>query len=203
MKVALNYKKIENIFKKNSGFITRSEVKDANISTWFLSNFVKKNNLTRIAPGVYANEDYFFDDYFSLQTRYPKYIFSGINALYLHHMTDKIPTKFEVTAPRGYNPSRNKIDSLSVRYISDKNIYNLGICDVETMFGTIVKAYDEERAICDLIKYRDKYDSETFIKAIKYYAKTINNQTKLLNYAKKLKIEEKVYEIMELLTNND
>lgn len=71
------------------------------------------------------------------------------------------------------------------------------------MFGTIVKAYDEERVICDLIKYRDKYDSETFIKAIKYYAKTINNQTKLLNYAKKLKIEEKVYEIMELLTNND
>lgn len=50
--------------------------------------------------------------------------------------------------------------------------------------------YDEERVICDLIKYRDKYDSETFIKAIKYYAK-------------KLKIEEKVYEIMELLTNND
>lgn len=71
------------------------------------------------------------------------------------------------------------------------------------MFGTIVKAYDEERVICDLIKYKDNYDSETFIKVIKYYAKTINSLAKLLNYAKKLEIEEKVYEITELLTNND
>lgn len=102
-------------------------------------------------------------------------------------MADKIPTKFEVTATRGYNPSRNKIDSLSIRYISDKNIYNLVICKAKTMFGNIVRTYD----------------SETFIKAVKYYAKRINNQTKLLKYVNALGVEEKVFEIMELLLNDD
>lgn len=105
--------------------------------------------------------------------------------------------------PRGYNPSRNKIDSLSIRYISDKNIYNLGICNIKTMFGNAIRTYDEERTICDLIKYRKKYDSETFIKAVKYYAKRINNQSILLKYAKALGVEEKVFEIMELLINDD
>lgn len=89
MKEEMNYKKIEKIYKKNFGIVTRSEVIKSNISSWFLSDFVKKNNLIRIAPGVYANENYAFDDHYSFQTRYPKYIFSGINALYLHHMTDK------------------------------------------------------------------------------------------------------------------
>lgn len=194
------YSKLDNIYKANGGFITRKDVDNANIASWFLSDYVKRKRLNKIAPGFYANSSYIIDEYYILQRRYPKYIFTGMSALFLHHLTDKIPVSMEVVAPQGYNPSRNKISNLSIRKISNEDIYNLGIIETKTMFGNVVKAYDKERTICDLVKYRDRYDSETFIKAIKQYAKN-SNQIKLFKYARALGIEKKIFEIMEVITN--
>lgn len=203
MKENTNYSKLKQIFDNNGGYITTEDVKNANISSWFLSDFVKRNSLNKIAPGFYADNSYFPDDYYIIQKRYPKYIFSGMSALYIHHLTDKIPVNIEVCAPQGYNPTRNKMKSLSIRKISNPDVYNLGISELKTPFGNKVKVYDEERTICDLIKYRDRYDGETFIKGIKLYANKSNNQIKLFRYARILGIEKKVFEIMELVSNND
>ena len=71
------------------------------------------------------------------------------------------------------------------------------------MFGNVVRTYDEERTICDLIKYRDRYDAETFIKAIKLYIRKKNDQVKLFEYAKKIGIEKRVYEVVEVVVNAD
>lgn len=203
MKENTNYSKLKQIFDNNGGYITAEDVRNANISSWFLSDFVKRNGLNKIAPGFYADNSYFPDDYYIIQKRYPKYIFSGMSALYIHHLTDKIPVNIEVCAPQGYNPTRNKMKSLSIRKISNPDVYNLGISELKTPFGNKVKVYDEERTICDLIKYRDRYDGETFIKGIKLYVNKSNNQIKLFRYARILGIEKKVFEIMELVNNND
>lgn len=203
MKENSNYSKIEKIFNINGGYITREDIDKAEISSWFLSDFVRKNKLVKVAPGYYVCESYFADDYYVLQRRYPKFIFSDMSALYLHHLTDKIPTDIEVVAPQGYHPFRNRIDNLSIRRISNDEVYNLGITEIETPFGNKVRVYDEERTICDVIKYRDRYDGETFIKAIKFYKRKTNNQTKLFKYAKMMNIEKKVFEIMEVVNNDD
>lgn len=203
MKDNTNYSILEKIFKTNGGYITREDVDNANISSWFLSDFVKRNSLNKIAPGFYANDNYIIDNYYILQRRYPKYVFAGLSSLYLLGLTDRIPIDIEVSAPQNYHPSRDKIESLIVRKISSDDIYKLGIKEVKTMFGNVVRTYDEERTICDVIKYRDKYDGEIFIKAIKFYVRTINNQSKLFKYARELNIEKKVYEIMEVVANAD
>ncbi len=202
MKEKGNYHKLLKIFK-NQGYITRDNVKSIGVNTWFLSDFVKRNHLIKIAPGFYADDNYIVDDYFILQRRYPKYIFSGMSALYLHHLTDKIPTELFVTSPQGYNPTRRKNDKLVINKISNIKIYNLGIEEVETMFGNKVRVYDKEKTICNLIKNRREYDSETFVKAIRIYAKSNVNQSKLFEYARIMKIEKKVYEIMEVVMNED
>lgn len=203
MKENTNYSKIEQIFKNNGGFITREDIDSANIPSWFLSDFVKKNNLNKIAPGFYADDSYIADEFFILQRRYPKYIFSGISALYLLGLTDRIPTDIEVVAPQGYNPTRKRIESLTIHRLSNMDIYKLGVKETKTIFGNIVRTYDEERTICDLIKNRNKYDSELFIKAIRSYIKKINNQSKLFKYARILGVENKVFEVMEVVVNDD
>ena len=203
MKENTNYSKLKKIFENNGGYITREDAGKANIPSWFLSDFVKKNNLNKIAPGFYADDSYIVDNYYILQRRYPKYIFAGLSALYLLGLTDKIPTDIEVSAPQNYHPSKNKIDSLIVHKLSNAKVYELGIKEVKTMFSNIVRTYDEERTICDVIKHRDKYDGETFIKAIKFYIRTSNNQSKLFKYARELGIEKKVYEVMEVVANAD
>lgn len=199
----INYKKIEKIFKLNGNYIARKDVDEANIASWFLSDFVKKNKLNKIAPGVYADDSFIVDEYFLLQKRFPKFIFSGMSALYLLGLTDKIATSIEVTAPQGYNPTRNKLDRVIIHRISNREIYCLGIVSIKTIYGNDVNVYDAERTICDIVKNRNKYDSETFIKAIKWYVKRINNQFKLFNYAKILKVEKELFEIMEILFGED
>ena len=63
MEESTNYSQLEKIFKTNGGYITREDVNNANISSWFLSDFVKRNNLNKIAPGFYANDNYIIDNY--------------------------------------------------------------------------------------------------------------------------------------------
>lgn len=76
-----NYSLIERIFKEKN-YITRKDIDSYNIPSWFLTDFVRKNGLIKIAPGIYAGADFIIDDYFLLQKRYPKYVFSGISSLY-------------------------------------------------------------------------------------------------------------------------
>lgn len=203
MKENTNYEKIEAIFSQNNGIISREDIDREKIPSWFLSDFVKKNNLNKIMPGFYASNDYAVDDYFILQKRYPQYIFSGMSSLYLHHLTDKIPETIEVTCPKGYHPSTKKQYSLIIHRITSDELFHLGVYEIETMFGNRVNVYDKERTICDLIKHRDKQDAETFVKAIKAYANGKPDQIKLFHYARKMKIEKKVFEIMEIFTNED
>lgn len=203
MEARTNFEKLSTIFESNEGFISREDVNNAEIPSWFLSDFVKRNELIRIAPGFYAGPDYPIDDYFIIQKRYPKFIFSGMSALYLNNLTDKIPASIYVTAPQGYHPSRNKDESLVIYNVSNEEIYNLGITNLKTMFGNEVRVYGREKTICDIIKRRDKYDGETFIKAVKIYAKSNPNQTKLFKYARSMGIEKKVFEIMEIIMNEN
>ncbi len=122
-KIILIILRLKKIFRANGGYITREDVGNANISSWFLSDFVKRNNFNKIAPGFYANDNY----YYILQRRYPKYVFLELCALYLLGFTDKIPTDIEVSAPQNYHPSRSKIDLLIIHKLSNVNVYELGI----------------------------------------------------------------------------
>ncbi len=203
MKESSNYSKLEKIYKKNGGCISHKDVAKAGIPSWFLYEFVKRNKLEKFAPGFYVGSSYIPDDYYILQMRYPKYIFADMSALYFHHLTDRIPDEKEVVCPQGYNPAREKPKRLCVRRVSNQKIYELGVTEATTLFGNKVRVYDRERAICDLIKYRDKQDAEVFIKAIRLYWKGKPDQIRLFNYARTLKIEKKVYEVMVIVANED
>ena len=94
--------------------------------------------------------------------------------------------------------SRGKIyfDFCSV----SKDIYELGLIEVKTKFGNKVKAYDLERSICDVIKFRKRLDLDTVKYSIKKYLKSNKrNMKKLLEYAEKLGIKDEVIDIVSLL----
>ena len=64
----------------------------------------------------------------------------------------------------------------------------------------IIRIYNVERTICDIIKNKNKIDAEIFSKTLKEYPRSKNkNLTKLTKYAKTMNIENKVREYMEVL----
>lgn len=63
-----------------------------------------------------------------------------------------------------------------------------------------IRIYDKERTICDIIKNKKKMEPEIFVKALQRYSKLSDkNLSKLMRYAKKLNIDKKVREYMEIL----
>lgn len=75
---------------------------------------------------------------------------------------------------------------------------------METNFGYKIKVYDMEKTVCDFIKNRDRIEAESFVKCMHFYKRNKDKDLgRLYKYAKIMKIYDKVFEIMELLLNEE
>lgn len=81
-----------------------------------------------------------------------------MTALYFHGLSIKAPDNiFDITVNYSYN--NPKLKNHNVFYVNN-DIYNLGLTEVKTPMGNIVKAYDMERCICDIIRSINRMDLE-------------------------------------------
>lgn len=192
------YEKIYRICDDNNGIVTANIAAENDIDSWYLSDMVDKGKLIRVSRGIYTTEGGDYDEYFFFQLKNKRCIYSYSSALYLHGMTDRIPFQKEVTVYKGYNSS-HITDGTAVHHVS-KGLHELGVTECQTVFGNTVKVYDKERTICDLIAHRKNIDSEIFTKAMRSFADSSDKDYKKLRaYARKMKIRERVDEILEVL----
>lgn len=191
-------KKIKEKLNKTGGVITSKELKNSNIPTIYLTRMVEKGEIIRVDRGIYIDSNGDYDEYYFFHNRCKVAVFSYVSALYLQGFTDIIPNEMEVTVYKGYNPHRIS-GSVRIHYVT-KEIYDLGMTESQTMFGNTVKVYDLERTICDFIKNRSEIETELFSKTINKYVRYENKDlNKLYEYSKKIKIYEKVKEILEVV----
>ncbi len=195
----MNYiNKCRALLNANGGVITTKILKDHKIPTVYLSRMVKSGDITRVARGIYINQNGDYDEYYFLNERYKGIIFSYLSALYLQNFTDIMPQNMEVTVYSGFNAHR--IDKTVAIHYVNKKIIELGKVQVKTMYGNTVRCYDIERTICDFIANRKSIDSEIFSKTINRYVRYKNKDiNKLYTYSKKMKIFDKVFDIMEVV----
>lgn len=190
--------KVLSIMKENNNIITPSILEKYGVSRMYLSKMEKKGIIEKIARGIYTTKDYKYDEYYVFQLRYPKTIFSYNTALYLYEMTERTPINIDVSIPKNYNPYLFK-DFVNVYRINEE-IFELGASYKETPLGTKVRVYNLERTVCDLIKDKDSIDIEIRNKAIKNCIKSKEfNASLMFEYAKKMKIYDKVKNYMEAI----
>ena len=191
-------KKIKEKLNKTGGVITSKEIKNSNIPTIYLTRMVEIGEIIRADRGIYIDSNGDYDEYYFFHNRCKVAVFSYVSALYLQGFTDIIPNEMEVTVYKGYNPHRIS-GNVRIHYVT-KEIYDLGMTECQTMFGNAVKVYDLERTICDFIKNRSEIETELFSKTINKYVRYGNKDlNKLYEYSKKMKIYEKVKEILEVV----
>lgn len=195
----MQYKdKIKDYLEKGNGTITAQYCREEGIPTIYLTRLVEEGELVRADRGIYVTKDGDYDELFFLQHKYKKIIFSYETALYLHRKTDKIPQIIEVTVPYSYKIN-DVPKNLKIHYVK-KNIVNIGISTVSTIFGNKVVAYDMERIVCDFIQNKKDIDPEVYVKTIKDYASSRTSDiNKLFKYANKMGITEKVRTTMEVI----
>jgi len=196
----MNYiQSIETMLKQNNGIITSSQITEASIPRRCLSEMVSDHSLYKINRGVYALPEAWEDEMYILQYRYRKGVFSHDTALYLHGMSDRTPMKFTMTFPHGYHTTSIKNENVQVKTVV-ADIYELGIMKKNSTHGNPLRVYDIERTLCDIVKGKNTSDIQIVNQAIKTYALSkTKNINKLLEYAEKLRVKNKVLAYMEVL----
>lgn len=190
--------KIKRKMIQTGGIITSKELQDDNIPTIYLTRMTENGKLIRANRGIYIDSNGDYDEYYFFHKRYSVAVFSYLSALYLHQLTDIIPTDLEITVYKGYNPHRMD-KSVRIHYVT-RAIYDLGITECKTTFGNIVKVYDLERTICDFIKNRNEIETELFSKTMNRYVRDKNKDlNRLYEYSKKMRIYDKVKNILEVI----
>lgn len=188
--------KILNLFK--NGYLTTKDVTDNNIPRAYLTKLIKENKIERVSRGVYIKKNELVDEFVILQSKSKNAIYSNTTALYLHGFSNRIPIKYDITINSGYNGSLQKEDNVNLFY-TKRELLELGVIDYKLDSGNIIRVYDLDKTICDIIKNKKKIDAEIFNKAIReYFYSKKKNTLKLYEYAKKMNIYNKVRDTFEV-----
>lgn len=193
----------EKIFKKSQGsdgLISTKEIEALGIGKYNIKKFMEDGFLVREAKGIYSIAKEIADEYAVLCKRSQKAVYSYATALFFHNLSDRVPRVIDITLPQGYNAGRLKKANANLRihYVKPE-ILTLGMEKIRTPLGSIVKAYNSERCICDIIKNRTKIDKQIFTQAIKTYFTHEYNPLDILKVAKKIGVESEVRKYMEVL----
>lgn len=191
--------KIKQLALQSNGMVTATQVTNAGIPRRCLTECVASNLLYKVSRGVYVLKDFWEDEMFVLQYQYAKGIFSHDTALYLHSMTDRTPHTYTMSFPYGYNTTGARKNGINAKLSIPEN-YELGITQAKSPCGNMIKVYDVERTLCDIVKGKNASDIQVVNAAMKAYAKSKDKDLpKLFEYAEQLKVKKKILAYMEVL----
>lgn len=190
--------KIAELLQAQDGMLTTKQVTEAGLHRDVIRKLADDNVIRRYSRGLYVREDAWEDEFYMLQQRYPRGIYSHSTALFLLGYTDRAPIRFYMTFPRGYNAPSLKQEPVIVKRVIPE-LYELGLTEVITPYGNPVRIYDRERCLCDAVRGKG-IDSQVINDAMRKYAwsKGIDIY-KLDGYARKLHVEDRVSSYMEIL----
>lgn len=192
-----NIEIIEYIMKMNNGYVTSKELSNLGIHRMYLNIMKEKGMIEKVGNGIYIDSNKIEDSYYVFNLSMPNTIFSHMTALYFHGLSIKAPDdKYDITVRKTYNSKHLK--KHHVFYVPD-DIYELGLTEAETPMGNRVRVYDIERCVCDIIRSKNRMDSEFVKHSVREYIKRKDKDLiKLSKYADKMGIKKEVMDFMEV-----
>ena len=185
---------------EHNGVITSRDVTHIGIPRVYLTRMVESGELKRVQPGIYVLPDTILDEFAEIHYRCPKAVYSHGTALFLHDLSDRTPLKHTVTLPSSYNATHlSNVENLEIKK-SIPVIYAAGITTIASPNGFIVPVYNIEKTICDVVRNKDNMDYQVVTDALKLFSKRpVKNLTRLMQYAKLLRIESVIRTYFEVL----
>ncbi len=191
--------KLDDMTKRNNGYLITADVVASGYSKTYLAEYVRQRNMERVAQGVYMSSDVWLDEMYIIHLRNKNVVFSHESALYMHNLIDSEPTAVMLTVPKRYNATHLRERGCRV-YTVPSNMLEMGRIEKETNFGNKVYVYDMDRTICDIIRYKDKLEIQTFQTALREYMRSKDkNIHNLMKYAEKMQISDKVRVYTEVM----
>lgn len=191
----MNIEKLMAFLKEHNGYIATREIENIGFSKMQIPKLIKEGTLRKVAHGLYIDNKLIDDEFYILQKRFSNVVFSYNTACYLLNLSDRAPYKLDITTIKNHKIREN----VKVHYVnSDK--FNIGIIGIMSPYGNLIKIYNEERCICDILRNSNAVDIELYNKIINnYFRRKDRNLSTLEEYAKRFNVYKKFKHIMEVL----
>ena len=185
--------------KNNNGIVTTAMIVEAGFSRGNIKYLCEKGLIEKSDRGIYIIPEVWDDEMFNLQNRFKKGIYSHETALFLLDLTDRTPNKYHMTFPITYNLTKPKEMNIQCSQCK-KEFYELGIIEIISPSGNPILAYNAERTLCDILRVHNQVDIQLVSEAFKRYTSKKDRNIPLLSeYAKILKVENKLRSYLEVL----
>ncbi len=191
--------KIKEILEASlDGIISAEQVTTAGLHRSILRKLVENGELYRFGRGLYVRSNAWEDDFYLLQRKYRRGIYSHDTSLYLLGYSDRTPAQYTMTFPKGYNSPSLKQENINIKRVVPEN-YSFGVIELKSPCGNPVRVYDLERTLCDILRGSGS-DIQIVNAAMKKYAASKEKDMhKLMQYADQLRVKPKVLRYMEIL----
>lgn len=185
--------------KANNNTISTAEVLSMGFSRMLLSKYVKEGLLERCRQGVYTLPEEAQDDMYMLMLSSERIVFSHDTALFLNGLSNRTPFTHSITIPNNTSLP-NAIAGDCICFYVKPELHHLGVIRKKTTFGNLVRCYDPERTICDLLRSRKRIDEETVVAAVKNYAESKDKDlNRLAMYANQIRVDKDLKKYLEVL----
>jgi len=193
------FEALDCLLEKNNGFLKSSEAVAAGISRPYFREYVRRRGLERVAHGLYMSQDAWGDGMYVIQTRYPQAVFSHETALFLLNLAEREPLKHSITLKAGTNASGLTSQGVKVYKVKESLFYE-GLAEVRSPAGHLLRVYNPERTICDLIRSRRNMEIQDIQSAFREYVRRPDKNIPLLmRYANVLSVEKTVRKYLQVL----
>ena len=181
------------------GFLTFKQVIDENLHYKTLLTMVAEGKIVAEEKGLYRLPDIYLDEWFVLQYRFPKGIFSLETALWLHGLSLTIPFNMTMSFPYGTNTKN--IKEADICPIILRSHYSEGIIEIERLPGQFIKVYEVERVLVECLRPVHQVDLQIIAPAFKkYFQQNKIHLHKLFYYAQLFKVTDKLQSYTEVLS---
>ena len=194
-----NKERINNMIEMSgNGTITATQITKAGISRNVLKELCDEGVIYRFGRGLYVKCDAWEDDFYLLQQKYSRGIYSHDTALFLLGYSDRTPASYTMTFPKGYNAPSLKEENITIKRVIPKN-YEMSIIEIQSPSGNPIYVYNLERTLCDILRGKGS-DIQIVNDAMKRYASSNRiDMNKLIQYADQLHVKSRILRYMEIL----
>lgn len=189
----------ERIINDNGGIVRTAVLNDFGMENYELSRLCSAGYIRRIRHGFYGLSDVPEDRI--LSAVFPEGIVCLESALFHYGYGDR-PPSWDIALPRNISRSRLSMNCLNFRPFLVRDEWIMMGRTLDTFDSTVLYIYDRERTICDIFRYRKKLGEKVFVRAVNTYSDDPEkDQGKLMEYAEKMHIADRVSAVMNVVLN--
>jgi hypothetical protein len=190
---------IQKEFEVNGGVLSTKELQAAGIGYYQLNKLVRARKVEKIRQGLYRWCDFVGDDLVEFAKLVPAGVMCLYSAAAYHELTTFISAESHIAIAAKRKIQLPDFPLIQLYYWKGEQLER-GKLKVYQDSETPIWIYDKEKVVCDFLKFRNKTGLDLMKEVLGNYLKQEGrNISKLMEYAKPLRVESVLKTYLEVL----